>query len=324
MRDRVTAALQQAIAAHVTHVFRRACGALAGDLGEVQQWVVDCARAHPTYLQLPLLACEATDGDPSDAVPVAAAWHLLHCAARILDDVADKAQLPLEADRATNTAVILIFLAQVSLTTLRQSNVDAERIISLVSTFNTATTHTALGQAADLAWDESGHTPDDYLRLAGAKTGEFFALACRCGAMLGTDETTEIDIYSSFGYHLGVLVQLGDDLQALWRPRGRSDLITTNRTLPVVYALTVASSRTRAQLRALVRKAPDDPGSLHQLQSALAKLGALHFTALQAGQQHHLAREAILSSARPTVAQHELLKLLDAAFPAVASEAWSS
>lgn len=56
----------------------------------------------------------------------------------------------------------------------------------------------------------------------------------------------------------------------------------------------------------------------------LADLGALHYLILQAGSQHHLAHEALLSSTRPSVVQHELSRLLDEAFPAVTRDRWSS
>jgi len=287
------------------------------------RWVTDAARQSP-FLRLSPLTCEATSGDPAHAVPVAAAWHLLHCAAHLLDDVADEACHSLEPAQAVNAAVTLIFLAQVSLTNLRQSQVEPERIVALVATFNAATTRMALGQAADLSWDEDAATLDDYWRVAGAKTGEFVGLACRAGAMLGTQPQTEVDIYATFGYHLGLLVQLGDDFRALWTPRGRGDLTTAGRTLPVVYVLTVASSEARTLLHSLLHRALDNPAALRELQALLADQGALHYLTLQAGKQHRLAREALLSSARPAVAQHELLQLLDAAFPAVARERWAS
>ena len=330
MPDKAAASFGAAVAAHLTHVCRRACGAPADDLEPVLRWVSNCARAQPASLRLPLLTCEATGGDTAHTIPVAAAWQLLHCAAHLLDDVADEACPSLEPAQAVNAAVTLIFLAQVSLTTLRQSHIKPERVVALVAAFNTATARMALGQAADLAWDEQTATLDDYWRVAGAKTGEFFALACRAGAMLGKQPQAEVDIYATFGYHLGVLVQLGDDFRALWTPRGRGDLTTAGRTLPVVYALTVAPSETRTRLHTLLRCIPDDPVALCELQAALADpstgsgqaLGALHYLTVQAGRQHHLAREALLSLARPAVAQHELSRLLDAAFPAVAQERW--
>ncbi|MDY6876283.1 MAG: polyprenyl synthetase family protein [Chloroflexota bacterium] len=336
MPDRAAASFGAAVAAHLTRVCRRACPASTDGLDLVLRWATDAARLSP-FLRLPLLCCQAAGGDPAHAIPVATAWHLLHCAAHLLDDLADEARPSLEPAQAVNVAVTLVFLAQavnaavtlvflaqVSLTTLRHSQVEPERVVALVEVFNTTTAHMALGQAADLAWDEETATLDDYWHIAGAKTGEFFGLACRAGAMLGTQPQSEVDIYATFGYHLGVLVQLGDDFRALWTPRGRGDLTTAGRTLPVVYALTVASSEARTLLHSLLRRAPDDPAALRELQAVLADLGALHYLTLQAGKQHHLAHEALLSSARPAVAQHELLELLDAAFPAVAQERWPS
>jgi len=133
-----------AVAAHLTRVCRRSCGAPADGLEAVLRWVSDCARAQPTSLRLPLLTCEATGGDTIHTIPVAAAWHLLHCAAHLLDDVADESCLSLEPAQAVNAAVTLIFLAQVSLTTLRQSHVEPERVVALVAAFNTATARMAL------------------------------------------------------------------------------------------------------------------------------------------------------------------------------------
>jgi len=289
------------------------------------RWATDAARLSP-FLRLPLLTCEATGGDPAYAIPVAAAWHLLHCAAALLDDVEDQAlEVPLDPARVVNWATALTFAAQLLLRRPARWGLPAALALALSEAFNSASLRVCAAQDADLvAGPEGDLSLDDYWRIAGAKGGEPLALACRAGAMLGTRPQTEVDIYATFGYHLGVLVQLGDDLHALWAPRGRGDLTTAGRTLPVVYALTVALPDARVRLHSLLRRAPDDPAALCELQAALANQGALHYVTLQAGKQHHLAREALLSAARPAVAQHELIKLLDAAFPAVARERWAS
>jgi geranylgeranyl diphosphate synthase type I len=285
------------------------------------RWVTDAA-CHSPFLRLPLLTCEATGGDPAHAIPVAAAWHLLHCAAHLLDDVEDQAvEPPLDPARVVNWATALTFTAQLLLLRPARWGLPAGRALALSTAFNAASLRICAAQDADLAAGPEGDLSlDDYWRIAASKGGEPLSLACRAGAMLGTQPQTQVDIYATFGYHLGVLVQLGDDLRALWTPRGRGDLTTAGRALPVVYALSVASPEARAHLRSLLHRAPDDPAVLHELQAALADQGALHYLTLQAGKQHHLAREALLSPARPAVAQHELLRLLDAAFPAVASE----
>lgn len=288
-------------------------------------WVIDALHCSP-FLRLPLLCCQATGGDQAHAVLVAAAWHTLHCAAHLLDDVEDRAVgLSLDPARVVNWATALIFVAQLSLIRLARWELPATRVLALSETFHAASLRVCAAQDADLAARlEEGLSLDDYWRIAEAKGGEPLALACRAGAMLGSNEQTEIDIYATFGYHLGLLVQLGDDLRALWTPRGQGDLVTSWRTLPVVYAFSAASPEVRGQLCSLLRHIPDDPAALCEFRALLADQGALHYLTVQAGTQYHLAREALLSVARPTVAQHELLQLLDAAFPAVARERWAS
>lgn len=244
-------------------------------------------------------------------IPVVSAWHLLYCAAHLLDDVADGAPLPWEPAWAVNAAVTLIFLAQTSLTALRQHQIKAERILALVEMFNSASIRIALGQASDLACDTQPLTLNNYWRMAGAKSGECFALAGRAGAMMGNGEPNVIDTYAAFGYHLGLLVQLGDDLRALWQPRHRGDLATIARTLPFVYAQSTASSEMHTRLRALACRASDEPAALTELQSVLADMGALHYLALQAGWQRHLASQALCAAACSGAVRDQLSTLLD-------------
>jgi len=260
---------------------------------------------------LPLLICLGAGGDVAPVIPVVSAWHLLYCAAHLLDDVADGAPLPWEPAWAVNAAVTLIFLAQTSLTALRQHQIKAERILALVEMFNSASIRIALGQASDLACDTQPLTLNNYWRMAGAKSGECFALAGRAGAMMGNGEPNVIDTYAAFGYHLGLLVQLGDDLRALWQPRHRGDLATIARTLPFVYAQSTASSEMHTRLRALACRASDEPAALTELQSVLADMGALHYLALQAGWQRHLASQALCAAACSGAVRDQLSTLLD-------------
>ena len=314
---KVAVAQDAAVSAHIVRLFHQAGGACVDDLREVREWVVACSRIPGARLRLLSLVCEAAGGDPSRAIPAVAAWHLLDCAADLLDDTVGAEPLPRVCRQAADAAIALVFLAQLSLTTLKESRIDPDCIIALVGAFNARASLMARGDTARLAWDARSATRDEYLRGAGTRRGRLLALACHAGALLGTDDQTEIDRYTTFGYHLGVLVQVADDLQALWKPRGRSDLLTAGRALPVVYALSVAAPEGREHLHHLLANAPDSAEARHELLVELARLGALHYVALQGGLRHQLAREAILSAPRPTAAHEELIGLLEAAFPAV-------
>jgi geranylgeranyl pyrophosphate synthase len=167
-------------------------------------------------------------------------------------------------------------------------------------------------------------TLDIVRRIAGAKSGEFFALACHAGALLSDAGLSDIATCTDFGYNLGILIQISDDFRAIWAPSRRGDLITAHRTFPIAYALSVADPDMRQQIRNWLAQAPDDRRALHELQILLADLGALHHTVLEAGLYHGRAREALLKLSRPNQAQYALLTLLDTVFPAVAMDQWSS
>ncbi|MCL7453314.1 MAG: hypothetical protein M8467_09720 [Anaerolineae bacterium] len=140
MPDRVFDAFAVAISGLLTQIYRQSAGDLEGSKATIR-WVSERISAHPAFLRLPLLACEATDGDPTSVIPVAAAWHLFHCTAYFLDSAADGALPILESadsggtnpglveaalPRVANDAVSPVFPAHVSLATLCRSQVDPD------------------------------------------------------------------------------------------------------------------------------------------------------------------------------------------------------
>jgi len=134
------------------------------------RWATDAARLSP-FLRLPLLTCEATGGDPAYAIPVAAAWHLLHCAAALLDDVEDQAlEVPLDPARVVNWATALTFAAQLLLRRPARWGLPAALALALSEAFNSASLRVCAAQDADLAAGPEGDLSlDDYWRIAGAK-----------------------------------------------------------------------------------------------------------------------------------------------------------
>ena len=287
-------------------------------------WVLEAGRQSP-FLSLTLLTCEAVGGDGGAAVPVAAAWHLLHAAAHLLDDVLDGEVPHLGPAQAMNATVGLTFLAQLSLTTLQHSHLPPVRIVDLIAAFNHATLRMTAGQASDLAFGE-GATLESYWRIVAAKSGACFALASRAGALLGAEPESEIAHYDRFGHHLGILLQISDDLRAIWRPRGPGDLATLGRTVPVVYVRAVAPVEIKSRLQSLVTRVPDDEAALIELQALLEdpefvgerSQSVLHYVTVQAGIYYQLAREALLATARWDVAHDALLRRLDRVLPALA------
>lgn len=64
---------------------------------------------------LPLLTCELVGGDSHVAIPVAAAWNLLHLAAQIFDDLQDGEVPPGDKERGRGGATATASIPEVSM-----------------------------------------------------------------------------------------------------------------------------------------------------------------------------------------------------------------
>jgi geranylgeranyl diphosphate synthase type I len=185
-----------------------------------------------------------------------------------------------------------------------------ELTLLLIEDFNCTTLRMCSGQHADLT-EEDGFTLERYLQIVGAKSGEFFSLACRAGALLGTDEVAH---YSEFGYNLGVLIQICDDFKGVWNPKGQSDLAAGKRTLPVIYALTVAPPSVRECLERLLVKATSEREAEEEAWRIITELGAPHYLLVEAQIRCQRAEAALCSTGRPSPACRQLMALLNEHF----------
>jgi geranylgeranyl diphosphate synthase type I len=270
---------------------------------------------HTRFLLLPVLCCQAAGGDENQATAVAAAWFLLYLAAKVLDDVEDEDALQgpwygIGIPEAINAATGLIFTSQLALTHLPRTGADRELTLSLIKDFNRTVLRMCAGQHADLT-EASGLSLERYFSIAGAKSGEFFSLACRAGALLGTGEVAP---YSEFGYNLGVLIQICDDFEGVWNPKGRSDLTAGKRTLPVIYALTVAPSGIRERLERLLIKATSQPKAEEEARGVITELGAPLYLLVEAQIRCQRAEAALCSTGSPSWAYRQLIALLNGHF----------
>lgn len=289
-------------------------------LGGVIERVLDAVDAggqKPSFCLLPIWVCEAAGGDPCQAVGLAAAWHLLYVAAMLLDDVEDdelslKQWPSMTTGHAANIATTLIFASQLALSRLDRVGVDVLRIRSLQETYNRTILKMCAGQHSDLM--NISTALDDHWQVVAAKSGVFFSLACRAGAMLVTDDTATVEAYAGFGLHLGILVQIGDDLQGVWHPLGPMDLSSGSKTLPVVYALSVVAEQERAHLYDLLARAVGDASVAAEAQRLLVEAGAIEYL-LAAAEIHREHARAALPAAENEAGRARLISFLDEIAP---------
>ncbi len=267
---------------------------------------------------LPILSCEAVGGDAHRATPLAAAWCLLFLAARILDDLEDK-----DADnalwtaigpaRAINVATGLILAAPLALAYLHRWDVEDSIFFTLHEHFHRTALRICAGQHSDLT--QQAVCLEEYWRMAGAKAGEPFALACRAGALVGGGNGQQVALLGEFGHNLGLLTQIGDDFHGVWGLSGRSDLAAGRRTLPILYALTVAPIASRELLRDLLARATENAEAGAQACQIITEMGALHYLLTEAELRRQRARGALEAARLSSCALHRLRLLLDQAAP---------
>ena len=186
-----------------------------------------------SWLSLPGLCCQAAGGDPHAADRVAAAWVLLYTAAHLFDcvqdgDPADPWWQALGPGPAINVATGLLTSAWL---VLAQLGVHRPVVQQLIQDFQQTVLQMASGQHVDLTDPQpSLHTA---WTIAEAKSGAFFALACRSGARLAGAPQAASEHYAEYGLNLGLIVQIGDELEDLHAGRSAPPL-------PVAYCREMA------------------------------------------------------------------------------------
>ena len=178
-------------------------------------------------IHIPFLCCEANNGDPKRAVGVSAAWFLLQVAAHLLDKVEDQELeligLPLRNQGvSTNLSTGLIFVAEWILNHLELDCVDPGAAWDIQRAFQETVLSVCSGQHLDLSLT-SPDLPTCW-KIAEAKSGSAFALACYVGTRVATSNSRQLDSLENFGRHLGTIAQISDDLKDL-----EHDLTCSNR-----------------------------------------------------------------------------------------------
>ncbi|HEY9245348.1 MAG TPA: polyprenyl synthetase family protein, partial [Candidatus Methanoperedens sp.] len=107
----------------------------------------------------------------------------------------------------------------------------------------------AAGQDRDISG--ATKTIEEYWQTAEMKSANIYATACAAGAIVGTGDEELIHACGVFGHHLGLTVQIFNDMESIWLPKGKTDLKQGKITLPLIYGLTKDHSE-RSELISLV------------------------------------------------------------------------
>jgi geranylgeranyl diphosphate synthase type I len=250
---------------------------------------------------------------------VAAAWVLLYTAAHIMDSVEDgdppeEWWADLGESGAINVATGLYAISSIVLDDLRRTG-PPEAAASIAEGFHQAILQMGGGQHSDLTCD--GPSPSECLEIAESKSGAFFALACWSGARLATSDLQIASHYESYGRHLGILIQINDDIDGVWgADLARSDLRRPARwTLPIAFAMAVGTPEQRSTLHSRMRAARQDPQAVIGARNLIEDTGAALYIATLATKHMALAIDALEKAHSASPAREELKAVLDDHLP---------
>ncbi|MCC7358085.1 MAG: polyprenyl synthetase family protein [Anaerolineales bacterium] len=183
---------------------------------------------------LPVHTCHAALGDPALAVPLGAAFTLLHMAASVLDDFQDQdTDNPWSAwtlDRILSSTLAMVFLSQSCLAQLD----TGERVKrEVIDGYAQGWLLASVGQNRPVQPDE---LVASYWRHALAKASIGFAVAAWSGARIATEEPRAHQAAKEFGMSLGTLLQIADDIQDFIAAPTAKSPSALSASLPVILA----------------------------------------------------------------------------------------
>lgn len=252
----------------IDHLQARARAELLSSLptGEPRDYLYDLLPSYPERSGkglrplLCLAACETYGGSADAAMPFAVAIELMHNSFLVHDDIQDgsmrrrgKPALHVEhgVPLALNTGDALALAANSVLVRAARTLGSGVAAV-LFDMWERTMLETLEGQALDLGWQRDNVDRlalDDYLAMAGKKTAWYTTiLPMAVGTLVGSGRTSCADQSFRFGWMLGLLFQVANDIAGLDAPCGEGDIEEGKRTILMVHLLSSLQGDDRAEL----------------------------------------------------------------------------
>jgi geranylgeranyl pyrophosphate synthase len=261
-----------------------------------------------------LLVCQALKGSFKDALPVAVAYELAHTASLTQDDIIDNSATRHNLPTAyrlhgVTTAILLsdmmIFEIFQRLSEYAEFDVTKEQLGSLVGYIAKAAKEAAEGEFLEAELSKKlDSSVEEYVRLAGLKTGALFAAAAASGAIVGGAKPRVVKDMYEFGRNLGIEFQMVDDILDLTGSSAEmgkpmlKDLQNNASNIVVIHALAHSDSRTGSQLMSTMKRSAYGLTDVAELLGMFDDLGSVRFAAELSKKHAALARARLKSLPR--------------------------
>ncbi len=298
-RDSIEQQLRAVFQGYTQHSdLREFYGQMQYHLGWVDESFQTIEGANPGKLMRPsitlwtaLLAAAASENSApralNQAMPAAVSLELLHNFSLIHDDIEDQDVLRRHrktvwaiwgAAQGINTGDGMFSLARMALWQILDRGCSPTTAVQLGKVFDTTCILLCEGQFMDMAFENnSGITPEAYMKMIGRKTGALIQTAMTFGAMIGAPENQEIiHTFETIGGALGAAFQIRDDILGIWANSAElgktsaGDLRRKKMTLPIIWTLNNCSAIQKADLIRILQQPGEASDS--QIEVMLATL----------------------------------------------------
>jgi geranylgeranyl pyrophosphate synthase len=238
----------------------------------------------PPWILLPAVVCGAICGISEKAIPICASLQFFMAAGDVFDDIEDNdSPLSLCSKYGTaitnNIATTLLVLGEKAIARLKDRDIEEKTIVRILETINSYYLTACAGQHLDLSCgNKINISEDDYLRILSLKSASQIECACYTGSILATDNKEIHDIFKEFGYNLGMMAQIINDISGIINEK---DLLNKKITLPVIFALSQTEDANHKQLRDYYINRLYSTIGEEQTLKILSDTGAIHYTAIK-------------------------------------------
>jgi geranylgeranyl diphosphate synthase type I len=272
-----------------------------------------------------LLTCQASGGDPEQALPAAAALELVHNFSLVHDDIEDQSDLRRGRPtvwkvwgmpQAINAGDGLFALAHLTMQCLAARGVLPRRVLTALEILDQACLALTEGQYLDLSFETRLDVDvEQYLSMIRGKTAALFSAAAQLGALVAGSDPASIARYRRFGQNLGLAFQIVDDILGIWgdpqvtgKPAA-DDIRQRKKTLPIVRALEEEQKNEAKGLREIYQRETIDEEAVEAALSILENLGARRYAEIMANDYYQQALAELDATGLENEAQDDLREL---------------
>ena len=271
-----------------------------------------------------LLSCAELGGDPSQALPAAAAIELLHNFSLIHDDIEDGDEI--RHHRPTvwkvwgiplgiNAGDAMFTLAFAAMQRLTQRGLNSKSTLAVLNQFTQACLTLTEGQFLDISFEARPViSVDEYMHMIQCKTAALIGASVAIGARIANATANQQTDMLQFGQAMGLAFQIQDDILGIWgdpaitgKPVG-NDILNRKKSLPLLHALNHPVVGDQMQG---VFALPVDESELDGVLKLLAEADTRRYVEEQMAIQHDLARAALEAAIGPRAATSPLIMLAE-------------